>query len=413
MFEDSVGDVGRLGECPREKGDGLFFRFFQDRTHRSDHNGAGSFGCQVDSGGHLVKFLWFLSESRGWLFLCFLRLFWFWIVVVIERVNRFAGECKSLRTMAMARAARHKSSEAAFYHLTNRVTGWTDWFPFEKRQARRKFLNMMLFYVNIYRCRLAAFQIMGNHFHFIVHFEKPRPLSREELRESAHKLYGRKAEVTTARWTDAQWAAFNQRLFDVSKLMANLDGQYAMWFNRKFARRGHFWGDRFQEPGAPGTPSRPGCHPLRGTQCRPGRTGQKARAVEVGSARWRLTGKDQDLIPLEELFPSDPGTDLYSSYRLACTIEEPSPPGRTRPRSQAGSSIRSSDVDLSVLEFSPAFAISDGRIGRRAGREGGAAADDLSAARSISTSPTPSLNWAECCFPCGSSARTRLSRRLA
>ena len=34
-----------------------------------------------------------------------------------------------------------------------------------------------------------------------------------------------------------------------------------------------------------------------------------------GSARWRLTGKDQDLIPLEELFPSDPGTDLYSSYR--------------------------------------------------------------------------------------------------
>ena len=47
----------------------------------------------------------------------------------------------------MARTARHKSSEAAFYHLTNRVTGWTDWFPFENRQARRKLLNMMLFYV--------------------------------------------------------------------------------------------------------------------------------------------------------------------------------------------------------------------------------------------------------------------------
>ena len=140
----------------------------------------------------------------------------------------------------MARAARHKSTEAAFYHLTNRVAGRTDWFPLEDHQARSKFLDMMLFYVHAYRCRLAAFQIMGNHFHFIVHFEKPRPLSREELRESAHKLYGRQAEAKTACWTDAQWEAFNQRLFDVSKLMANLDGLYARWFNLKFARRGHF-----------------------------------------------------------------------------------------------------------------------------------------------------------------------------
>ena len=74
----------------------------------------------------------------------------------------------------MARSARHKSTEAAFYHLTNRVAGRTDWFPFKNDQARRKLLDMMLFYVNVYRCRLAAFEIMGNHFHFVVHFEKPR-----------------------------------------------------------------------------------------------------------------------------------------------------------------------------------------------------------------------------------------------
>ena len=50
----------------------------------------------------------------------------------------------------MARAARHKSTEAAFYHLTNRVAGRTDWFPFKNDQARRKLLDMMLFYVNAY-----------------------------------------------------------------------------------------------------------------------------------------------------------------------------------------------------------------------------------------------------------------------
>ena len=110
----------------------------------------------------------------------------------------------------MARTARHKSTEAAYYHLTNRVAGSADWFPFENPEAGQKLLDMMLFYVNVYRCRLAAFQIMGNHFHFIVHFEKPRPLSREELEASARKLYGPKAEVTTADWTDAQWKAFNE-----------------------------------------------------------------------------------------------------------------------------------------------------------------------------------------------------------
>ena len=61
----------------------------------------------------------------------------------------------------MARSARHKSTEAAFYHLTNRVAGRSDWFPFKNDQARHKLLDMMLFYVNAYRCRLAAFHGTG------------------------------------------------------------------------------------------------------------------------------------------------------------------------------------------------------------------------------------------------------------
>ena len=110
-----------------------------------------------------------------------------------------------------------------------------------------------------------------------------------------------------------------------------------------------------------------------------------------GSARWRLTGKDQDLIPLEELFPSDPGTDLYSSYRARLYYRGAVPTREDQahrdpkmdPPSGAATWIYPS------RSFSAAFAISDGRIGRRAGREGGTAADDISAARSISTSPTP------------------------
>ena len=215
----------------------------------------------------------------------------------------------------MARAARHKSTEAAFYHLTNRVAGRADWFPFKNDQARHKLLDMMLFYVNAYRCRLAAFQIMGNHFHFVVHFEKPRALSRDELMDSAHKLYGRQAEKKTADWTVAQWKDFNQRLFDVSKLMQNVDGLYARWFNLKFARRGHLWSDRFKNPELLGSEAVQDA--ILYVELNAVRAGlvKRPEQWEWGSARWRLTGEDQDLIPLEELFPSDPGTDLYSTYR--------------------------------------------------------------------------------------------------
>ncbi len=215
----------------------------------------------------------------------------------------------------MARTARHKSSEAAFYHLTNRVAGSTDWFPFENPEAGQKLLDMMLFYVNVYRCRLAAFQIMGNHFHFVVHFEKPRPLSRKELMESAHKLYGRKAEVKTEDWTDAQWKAFNERLFDVSKLMANVNGLYALWFNRKFGRRGHLWGDRFKNPELLGLEAvQDGILYVELNAVRAGLV-KRPEQWKWGSARWRLNGEDQTLIPLEELFPPDPETDAYGSYR--------------------------------------------------------------------------------------------------
>ena len=41
---------------------------------------------------------------------------------------------------------------------------------------------------------------MGNHFHFIVHFEKFRHLSHEELMDSANKLYGHRADEKTAGW---------------------------------------------------------------------------------------------------------------------------------------------------------------------------------------------------------------------
>ena len=210
---------------------------------------------------------------------------------------------------------------------------------------------MILFYVNAYRCRLAAFQIMGNHFHLVVHFEKPRPLSRRELMESAHKLYGREAEDKTAAWTDDKWKEFNERLFDLSKLMANVGGFYALWFNGTFGRRGHLWGDRFKSSELLGLEAVQDA--VLYVELNAVRAGIVKRPEEWkwGSALWRLTGQDQDLIPLEELFPRIPDRTCTAVTGHACTIEEPFPRGTTRRRSPTGSCTRSGAGALRVPEL--------------------------------------------------------------
>ncbi len=49
-------------------------------------------------------------------------------------------------------------------------------------------------------------------------------------------------------WPQKRWERLNERLFDVSEFMKNLQQVFATWYNRKFNRnrKGHFWGDRFK-----------------------------------------------------------------------------------------------------------------------------------------------------------------------
>ena len=97
--------------------------------------------------------------------------------------------------------------------------------------------------------------------------------------------------------------------------MANVNGFYAKWFNRRFGRRGHLWGDRFKNPELLGLEAvQDGILYVELNAVRAGMV-KRPEQWKWGSARRRLTGNNQDLIPLAELFPSDPGTDVYANYR--------------------------------------------------------------------------------------------------
>jgi hypothetical protein len=217
----------------------------------------------------------------------------------------------------MARLARQKSEQAAFYHLFNRVAGDPTDYPFQEHaSARRRFLSLFEFYLRLYFCRLASFQLMGNHYHCVIYFEALRLLTREELKERARRRFGRLWRLKTRHWSRSRWERLNRQLFDVSCFMQHVNGEFAKWFNRRYARRGPFWADRFKNPQLLDTEALQSV--ILYTELNAVRAGLVKRPEDYrwGSAYWRWAAKKTDLlIPLEELFPPEGEMDSYQIYR--------------------------------------------------------------------------------------------------
>ncbi len=214
----------------------------------------------------------------------------------------------------MPRSARHKSSEAATYHLMTRVAGSPRFFPLQSPRARGKLTETIRLYVSAYRCRMVGFEVLDNHYHLIVRFEKFRDLTPLQLDQAAAGLYGKRWKSKTKDWDRCKWLYFNRRLFDVSALMQHINGEYAKWFNREYGRRGHLWGGRFKNPELMDLYATQEC--LLYVELNALRAGlvRLPEQWETGSAHWREKGQeDSFLAPLHELFPA---TQKHSSFEI-------------------------------------------------------------------------------------------------
>ncbi|MCP4566982.1 MAG: hypothetical protein GY841_05315 [FCB group bacterium] len=104
---------------------------------------------------------------------------------------------------------------------------------------------MLKFYASAFCCTIVEFDVMGNHYHFITQMDKQRKLSPAELRRRAEILYS-ESYINSHFLKQEDWDKFELRLFDLSKLLHVLDGEFAKWFNKTHDRRGAFWASRFQ-----------------------------------------------------------------------------------------------------------------------------------------------------------------------
>lgn len=147
----------------------------------------------------------------------------------------------------MARRARGlRLDQGGRYHLRAQVAGPRGYYPLQQAENAGALLALLRHYTALYCCQVLGYCIMGSHYHLVCRFAAYRRLSREELERRAAEFYPDSRYRPYLRWTEAQWARFNRRLFSPSELMRNVQGAYARWFNRRWGRRGRFWADRFQ-----------------------------------------------------------------------------------------------------------------------------------------------------------------------
>jgi putative transposase len=139
------------------------------------------------------------------------------------------------------------NEDEAWYHLYSRVAAHKGEYPLSEPAPMRRLLQIIKHYAAIYYCEVAAFCVMGNHYHLIVRFDAFGPVSREDLRARTRLMYpSRAAQAEIDLWSEEHWEQYRRRLFDVSEYMRNVQATFARWYNFTYERRGRFWAERFK-----------------------------------------------------------------------------------------------------------------------------------------------------------------------
>ncbi|RLE29324.1 MAG: hypothetical protein DRJ61_14825 [Acidobacteria bacterium] len=208
----------------------------------------------------------------------------------------------------MPRIGRIKFSNGdAWYHLYSRIAGHKGEYPLSEPGPTRRLVGLIEHYSAIYFCEVAAFCVLGNHYHLVARFDEPCMIDRQELRARTRLMYpSRASQLQVDCWTEAQWEHYRRRLFDVSEFMRNVQAGFARWYNRSYERRGRFWADRFKSVYLEDKTAVLDC--MIYVELNPVRAGLVERPEDwVGSSLYlREIGKESWLVSLKEFLDQAP-----------------------------------------------------------------------------------------------------------
>jgi putative transposase len=155
--------------------------------------------------------------------------------------------------MRLPRIKRSPDAGSAYYHCLSRVVDRRFIFGDVERE---QFVHWMFAYAEFCGVRVLTYCVMSNHFHVLVEIGR-RPEHRpddEELLGRLARIHGEKSAARIrsemARWTDQRKEEWRQSLleqmWDVSAYMKHLKQRFTQWYNRRNARKGTLWEERFK-----------------------------------------------------------------------------------------------------------------------------------------------------------------------
>jgi len=130
------------------------------------------------------------------------------------------------------------AGEPAVYHVMSRTA--LDGYPLDDAD-KDFFVSQVVKLSKLYFAEVFGFCCMGNHFHLLVRMWPGENYSNAELKQRLNDFYGEIRE-----FGDGQFPSFRQKLESLSEYVREIKLGFTRYYNKRYGRRGYFWGDRFK-----------------------------------------------------------------------------------------------------------------------------------------------------------------------
>ena len=139
----------------------------------------------------------------------------------------------------MARIARFvRNDQPTVYHVISRTA--LPGLPI-KAADKDYLLHLIRRLAALYFVDVLGFCLMGNHFHLVVRVYSESELTDEELRRRYKAYHGNDQEIAGGLMDH-----YRTRMTSLGALVKDIKQGFTRYYNRKYNRKGYFWGERFK-----------------------------------------------------------------------------------------------------------------------------------------------------------------------
>ncbi len=102
-------------------------------------------------------------------------------------------------------------------------------------------LELIRKYSKLYLVEILGFCLMGNHFHLLVKMFPEYKFTDEDIKKCYVAFYG-----DDRSFSYGQVPSLREKLSNLSEFVREIKVGFARYYNRRYNRRGYFWGERFK-----------------------------------------------------------------------------------------------------------------------------------------------------------------------